>query len=141
MQVEPAASSRVRGGWNAATGVERVAWGRAQSVVRMSRGVAAALALGVSLILLNNAVIQPWTLDDAYISMRYADHLAAGAGPVYNLGERVEGYTCFLWVVLLALGSSLGAETEAWAKVLGLGLPRGAGALLWGWCSDAWMEL
>jgi len=42
--------------------------------------------------------------DDAMISMRYAQNLAAGAGPVWNAGgERVEGFTNPLWVGLMAL--------------------------------------
>ena len=41
--------------------------------------------------------------DDATISMRYAYHWAAGHGPVWNVGERVEGYTNFLWTAAMAL--------------------------------------
>lgn len=42
--------------------------------------------------------------DDAMISMRYAENLADGYGPVWNPGEeRVEGYTNPLWVVWMAL--------------------------------------
>ncbi len=42
--------------------------------------------------------------DDAMISMRYAQNLAAGYGPVWNAGgERVEGFTNPLWVGLMAL--------------------------------------
>ena len=40
-------------------------------------------------------------IDDTYISLRYAKNFALGNGLVFNLGERVEGYTCFLWVCLL----------------------------------------
>ncbi len=36
------------------------------------------------------------------ITFRYARNLADGVGPVWNAGERVEGYTNFLWMVLLA---------------------------------------
>ncbi len=43
------------------------------------------------------------TQDDAYISFRYAANYLTGHGLVYNYGERVEGYTNFLWVMLLAL--------------------------------------
>jgi arabinofuranosyltransferase len=60
-----------------------------------------------------------FTIDDAYISFRYADNLAAGNGLVYNVGERVEGYTNFLWTVLLALARVLGASPESASKVLG----------------------
>jgi arabinofuranosyltransferase len=41
--------------------------------------------------------------DDAYISFRYARHLATGQGLVWNVGERVEGYTNFLWTLLMAI--------------------------------------
>ncbi|MFZ5881017.1 MAG: hypothetical protein ACOY0R_16745 [Chloroflexota bacterium] len=41
--------------------------------------------------------------DDAMISMRYAYNLAHGLGPVWNAGERVEGFTNPLWVALMAL--------------------------------------
>ncbi len=40
--------------------------------------------------------------DDAYISFRYAQNLVSGRGMVFNVGERVEGYTNFLWTILLA---------------------------------------
>jgi hypothetical protein len=45
----------------------------------------------------------PFVIDDAFISLRYAQNLAAGHGLVYNLGERVEGYTNFLWTVGLVV--------------------------------------
>jgi arabinofuranosyltransferase len=57
--------------------------------------------------------------DDAYISFRYAGNWAAGEGPVFNPGERVEGYTNFLWVALLAGGIRLGVPPEALAPTLG----------------------
>ena len=45
-----------------------------------------------------------WLGDDAMISMRYARHLADGLGLVWNpSGERVEGYTNFLWTIYIAL--------------------------------------
>jgi hypothetical protein len=40
-------------------------------------------------------------VDDAYISFQYAKNWALGQGLVFNPGERVEGYTNFLWVALL----------------------------------------
>ena len=63
--------------------------------------------------------LAPYTVDDAFISFRYAEHFAAGDGLVYNLGQRVEGYTNFLWVVLLAGGSAVGVDTLTWCKGLG----------------------
>jgi arabinofuranosyltransferase len=47
------------------------------------------------------ATAQTWGNDDAYISYRYARNLARGYGLVFNPGERVEGYSNFLYVLLL----------------------------------------
>ena len=41
--------------------------------------------------------------EDAFISFRYSQNLADGHGLVFNVGERVWGYSNFLWTVLLAL--------------------------------------
>jgi hypothetical protein len=41
--------------------------------------------------------------DDAMVSMQYARNLAEGNGLVWNAGgERVEGFTNFLWVLAMA---------------------------------------
>jgi hypothetical protein len=40
-------------------------------------------------------------VDDAMTSMQYAKQLALGNGLVFNVGERVEGYTNFAWVMLM----------------------------------------
>jgi arabinofuranosyltransferase len=41
--------------------------------------------------------------DDAMISMRYARNLVLEHGLVYNIGERVEGFTNPLWVLFMAI--------------------------------------
>jgi hypothetical protein len=43
-----------------------------------------------------------WGLDNAYISYRYAENLVRGEGLVFNHGERVEGYSNFLYVLAVA---------------------------------------
>lgn len=55
--------------------------------------------------------------DDQYISFRYARHLADGLGLVWNPGERVEGYTTFLWVLIVAGAMKLGLQAEPFARV------------------------
>src|SRR5688500_18656160 len=45
--------------------------------------------------------------DDAMTSMQYAKNLVEGNGLVFNLGERVEGYTNFLWVMVMTPLSAL----------------------------------
>ena len=77
--------------------------------------------IGAAALVAHNVSIQPWTLDDAFISFRYAEHFAAGEGLVYNPGEYVEGYTTFLWVLLLGVGNFLGFDTVWLAKALGIG--------------------
>lgn len=57
--------------------------------------------------------------DDAYISFRYADNAVQGHGLVYNPGERVEGYSNFLWTLLMALVIQARGSPEFWAPVIG----------------------
>ena len=81
-----------------------------------------ALVLAASLaVLLVHAVSYWFVCDDAYISFRYAHNLAQGHGLVFNPGhERVEGYTNFLWVLVLAALDKVGARPESAAPALGL---------------------
>nr|HPO10166.1 hypothetical protein [bacterium] len=58
-------------------------------------------------------------VDDAYISMRYARNWADGMGPFFNPGERVEGYTNFLWTFFLYAGARIGVEPPQMAEMLG----------------------
>src|SRR5262245_44290897 len=61
-----------------------------------------------------------YTVDDAFISFRYARNLAEDHGLVYNEGERVEGYTNFLWVIVIAIPIVLGIDPVVASKALGL---------------------
>jgi hypothetical protein len=61
-----------------------------------------------------------WVCDDAFITFRYADNWVGGLGPVYNAGERVEGYTHFLWLCMIAVGRRLGADPVAVAQTMGV---------------------
>jgi arabinofuranosyltransferase len=79
-------------------------------------GLAAALAL-----LMAHAWSYRFLTDDAFISFRYARNLSLGHGLVFNPGgDRVEGYTNFLWVLLLALARSLGWAPEVSSQALSL---------------------
>jgi len=71
------------------------------------------------------------TVDDAYISFRYAYNLAHGHGPVFNNGERVEGYTNFSWVLLLSLTERLGAGIVTPSRWLGYGADLGTLGVMW----------
>ncbi len=60
------------------------------------------------------------TIDDAFITFRYARNLAHGDGLVFNLGERVEGVTSLSWTLLLAAVESVRLPVEPAAFALGV---------------------
>jgi len=76
-------------------------------------GVCFALAVGLAWI---NRFVQ----DDAFISFRYARHLAEGSGLVWNIGERVEGYTNFLWTLCLTPAFLFGWDPVLYSYTLSL---------------------
>lgn len=41
-----------------------------------------------------------WLTEDAFINFRVVEHLLAGDGPVWNVGERVQVFTSPLWLML-----------------------------------------
>src|SRR6476646_8074071 len=79
---------------------------------------AAAATIVVTLTVLVSSVV---TLDDAYITFRYARHLAEGygLGAWNHTGEHVEGYSSLLWTLLLAGAAWLGVDVRLASKVLG----------------------
>ncbi len=74
-----------------------------------SRTIAALLAL-MALVIIQGSIFNWKPADDAYISFRYAANLVDGNGLVFNQGERVEGYTNFLWTILMALYGWVGLD-------------------------------
>ena len=60
-------------------------------------------------------------LDDAFISFRYAENFSDGHGLVFNVDEKpIEGYSNFLWTILLAGCFTLGFDTSSSAQTLGI---------------------
>ena len=57
--------------------------------------------------------------DDAFITFRYVANFLQGHGLVYNVGERVEGFTNFGWTIYLTFWGAFGASYIAVAKVTG----------------------
>jgi hypothetical protein len=84
--------------------------------------LAAAVAGSGAILLLHGRFYFHYTSDDAYISFRYARNFADGIGLVWNSGEHVEGYTNFLWVLVLAGLDRAGADMVISARWLGFGL-------------------
>ena len=93
----------------------------------LALGIVGALAIWA--LLANSSVVDGtryfWLDDDLMISMRYARNLASGNGPVWNPGERVEGYTNPLWMAVMAVVHLLpigDAKTSLVVRLLNLGL-------------------
>ena len=85
-------------------------------------------------------------VDDAYISFRYAQNAILGHGLFFNPGERVEGFTNFLWTTLMIPLEGAHVDVGRASMILGVlfglatlwlvvrfartvGAPRGAGIL------------
>ena len=62
----------------------------------------------------------PYDIDDAPITYRYAENLAAGNGFVYNVGERIQGTSAPLYVILLAALRVLGIPVPLASNVINL---------------------
>jgi arabinofuranosyltransferase len=97
---------------------------RREDLARWAPLVVPALVL-VVLGLLTLRAQHYFLVDDAYISFRYSRNLAEGFGLVWNPGERVEGYTNLLWVLLLAplalLRIDLGVAAPILSMLAGIG--------------------
>jgi len=84
----------------------------------------AQIGLGIALLIFAVAVWRSlFLIDDAFISFRYARDWVAGLGPVFNPGidVPVEGYSNFVWVVLMTLGLGAGFPLEVFAHVVSIG--------------------
>jgi len=84
--------------------------------------VGAALTSGAAAYL---ALTVPWTrppYEDAAMLLRYAAHVAAGHGLVWNIGDPpLDGATDLLFTLAVAATMHLGVSVEAAARLLGVG--------------------
>lgn len=72
----------------------------------------------------------PYMADDAFISLRYAERLLQGQGLTWTDGERVEGYSNLLWILLTAIGGPITGDLVLNARLLGIASTVGTFALL-----------
>jgi len=72
--------------------------------------------LALALLAWSNRFIQ----DDAFISFRYADNFIHGKGLVWNEGERVEGYTNFLWTLIISVPIFLNLDPTRFSFAIGI---------------------
>ncbi|BAJ63183.1 hypothetical membrane protein [Anaerolinea thermophila UNI-1] len=79
----------------------------------MSKTTRLWIVLLIALALLARLIPGPRTIDDSYITYRYARNLLSGWGFVYNPGERVMGTTTPLYTLLMAGLGALSGGPEA----------------------------
>ena len=90
-----------------------------------------AVILGAIALAVQDAVVADrYMTDDAYISFRYARHLADGIGPVWSNGSSVEGYTDFGWILLLAGALKVGIGPVLASRLFGFAASVGVLALV-----------
>ena len=106
---------------------------------RRSRQIGAAFVGSIALLLFHGLAYFRIFVDDAYISLRYSRNLADGLGPIWNSGERAEGYTNFLWMATLAGAGKLGVDIVDAARILGF-LSLVATFLFVYWIWKLWSE-
>lgn len=84
--------------------------------------VGAALLAVIALYLYHATCFSGYVNDDAYITFRYSRFLALGCGPYFNVGQHVEGYSNFLFMLILAPIIAAGGEGAAvvGAKTIGV---------------------
>jgi arabinofuranosyltransferase len=107
-----------------------VAW----SIALQARGalpIVGLLAVGLGALVLAPQILGSWILDDAFISFRYALNAWLGHGFVFNPGERVEGYTNFLWMLLFVPIQALGLDPTLSALAFSLLIALATAALIW----------
>ncbi len=55
-------------------------------------------------------------LDDAYVYLRYAENFLLGHGLVFNPGDRVEGYSGYLWMLYVLAGAGLKFDVASFVQ-------------------------
>jgi len=89
-------------------------------VLKLTSDRARWLLLAIAAIaLVLHSLAYNFVTDDAYISFVYSRNLAEHGELSFNLGHPVEGYTNFLWTVILGLLMILGIAPELSSRVLG----------------------
>jgi arabinofuranosyltransferase len=74
----------------------------------------------ICIVFIIQSISLEYTQDDAYISYRYVENFVEGHGLVFNYGERVEGYTNFLWIMILSIAISIGLPILLTSQILGV---------------------
>ncbi len=89
------------------------------------------LAVAIILFAVMSAFFWDYSIDDSFITFKYAENFADGNGFVFNVGDNpVEGFSNLLWLFILAGFYLIGFSIPLTAKILGL-LTMLASGLSW----------
>jgi hypothetical protein len=114
--------------------------GRAARAHHWSHDVIGARWLLVGAILLASLfffVNRRYYIDDALITLRYCRNLLEGNGLVWNVGERVEGYSNFLYLMVVAGFGALGVDLVSATRIVGIGAYVGIVTVVYWYTADA----
>ena len=75
---------------------------RKLSDYNLSDAISFTVKIFILLFAFNQFYYRAWVGEDAFIFFRYVDNFVNGHGLVFNVGERVEGFTSPLWVFVLS---------------------------------------
>jgi arabinofuranosyltransferase len=89
-------------------------------MVRDKKALLVVLAAAICGLLIHAWLYLPFIADDTLISLRYSERLLMGKGLTWNDGERVEGYSNLLYVLLCALLGRVGLDLVLASRLLGL---------------------
>jgi len=79
------------------------------------------LLAAIILLFLIHAAYLNCVAEDSFIAFRYARNLASGHGLTWNVGQLpVEGYTNYLWVLLLAFATVLHLNVPLFSQFVGI---------------------
>jgi hypothetical protein len=81
-----------------------------------------------------------YAVDDAFITFRYAENIAAGNGMVYNLGEKVLGTTTPLFTLLIALFNYIGIGGMTAAMMINLMAAGLTAVILYRWSTKLGLD-
>ena len=85
----------------------------------MNRPIPVVVAIATALFAVHARRYSTFVVDDAFISLRYAQRLLDGYGLTFTDGPRVEGYSNLLWVLACAALGSVGIDLVISARLLG----------------------
>jgi arabinofuranosyltransferase len=104
---------------------------QAKPVVSTRKAVAVyALGLCTLIAYIWHALAVNYIIDDAFITFRYVKNFVHGHGLVFNVGERVEGYTNFLWAMLLSVFNWLSPNIDLLPVAQALGILFGIATIV-----------